>query len=64
MAKRADVVRLLKKAGYESVGGAKHEKFRNAQGMTALVPRHGELNKLTAKRILEGAGIPTDGVSW
>ncbi len=64
MAKRSDVVRLLRRAGYESQGGTKHEKFRDDRGMTVFVPRHDELNKFTTKKILEDAGIPTEGISW
>jgi len=54
--KRRDLVKRLTAAGYESVrndGG--HEIFSN--GKQAIpVPRHREINEITAKAILKQAG--------
>lgn len=54
--KRRELVRLLLLAGYESVGGTKHECF--VKGSTRiLVKRHREIEDAVAKRILRQAGL-------
>lgn len=36
--KLRDAVRCLKSAGFEEVGGGKHRKFRNNEGMMVTLP--------------------------
>ena len=51
---RRGLVRILVANGFVSKGGTKHEKF--ARGSQALlVPRHRELNDITAKAIIRQA---------
>lgn len=55
--KRNDLLRLLKAAGFEFQEGGRHTLvFRNGI-MVTQVPRHREVNELTAKKILKDAGI-------
>lgn len=47
--------------GYSHAGGAKHDKWVNKSGSCAVtVPRHGEINEITAKGILKKAGMEKD----
>ena len=57
MASREKFIAKLKKAGFHSVGGTKHEKFKHQDGRHANVPRHRELNDYTCKKILKDAKI-------
>lgn len=57
MTKRTDVVQQLKQAGFWSVGGTKHEKFKNKDGRYTTVPRHKEISNTLAKEIMKQAGI-------
>lgn len=45
---------LAQEAGYsfEFVGGTKHDKFR-VNGITVVVPRHKEINEITAQAIIK-----------
>ena len=52
--KKRDLEAELKKLGYWLIAGAKHDKWTNGIG-TVTVPRHREINKFTAKGILEEA---------
>ena len=54
--KRRELVRLLLLAGFESVGGAKHECFVKGS-LRVLIKRHREIEDATAKRILRQAGL-------
>lgn len=55
--KRNALLRLLKAAGFEFQEGGRHTLvFRNGI-MVTQVPRHREVNELTAKKILKDAGI-------
>lgn len=56
MTKRRDLVKMLLKAWFESVGGTKHEKFTNGV-ITITVQRHREIPDLIAKRIFRDAGL-------
>lgn len=56
MTKRRDLVRMLLKAGFESEGGTKHERFNNGK-VTVSVKRHREIDDATAKKILRDAGL-------
>lgn len=53
---RRVLVKLLLDAGYESRGGAKHEKFTRGD-VTVKVKRHREIEDEAAKRILKAAGL-------
>ena len=48
---------LLRQHGFEQVPGGKgsHEKWRNADGLTVIVPR--SKSKVTANSVLKAAGI-------
>lgn len=53
---RRELVKALLEAGFVSVGGTKHERFR--RGRTVVqVKRHAEIDEVTAKRILRQAGL-------
>lgn len=53
---RRDLVRMLETAGFVPVGGTNHEHFEK-DGLTVIIPRHREINELTAKGILKRAGL-------
>ena len=55
--KRKDLVQELIQAGYEPTGGGKHEIFKHPDGRFASVPRHNEIPKGTALRILRQSGL-------
>ncbi|MBU0465576.1 MAG: type II toxin-antitoxin system HicA family toxin [Proteobacteria bacterium] len=55
--KKAKIVRLLKKAGYEEVHGSKHDMFRKDGCPPIAVPRHNEIPEGTARKILKQAGV-------
>lgn len=54
--KRRDLVGELVKSGFWSKGGTNHELFTNGD-ITVAVPRHREVNEITAKKILKDAGL-------
>lgn len=54
--KRRDLVGELVSNGFWSEGGTNHELFTNGS-ITVAVPRHREVNELTAKKILKDAGL-------
>lgn len=53
---RRELVKILKKNGFVSRGGSKHEKFCKGS-LTVLVKRHTEVHDQEAKAILRQAGI-------
>nr|DAI02669.1 MAG TPA: putative mRNA interferase toxin [Caudoviricetes sp.] len=53
---RRELVRILTDAGFKSIGGSNHEKFRRGS-VTVRVKRHREIEDETAKRILRQAGL-------
>ena len=54
--KRRDLVKRLKAAGYESVrNDGNHEIFSDGKQIIPI-PRHREINEITAKEILKRAG--------
>mgnify|MGYP000133265787 CR=1 FL=1 len=57
--KRRDLIKKLESAGYKLArNGNEHDVYLNpATGKQAVVPRHREINELTAKTILKKAGI-------
>ncbi len=56
--KRRDLIKKLIIAGYIQVRhGAEHDVYRGSDGKQVTVPRHKELNELTANRILKDAGL-------
>lgn len=57
MASRRKLIARLRKEGFYSVGGTKHEKFNHEDGRHALVPRHNEINDFTYKQILKDAKL-------
>ncbi len=54
-----EIIKLLKKAGYEIIAGAKHYKaIHKESGKMITIPRHkGDIPKGTAHNILKEAGI-------
>ncbi len=50
--KRKDLIKKLESAGFEfSLHGGNHDTYRRGSD-TEQVPRHTEINEITAKRIL------------
>ena len=56
MTKRRDLVLLLTKNGFWSVGGTRHEKY-NKGIVPVLVKRHREIEDIVAQKILRQAGL-------
>lgn len=54
--KRRDLVVELVSNGFWSKGGTNHELFTDGN-VTVAVPRHREINELTARKILKDAGL-------
>ena len=54
--KRRDLVKLLEKNGWKSVGGTKHEKFKKGN-QTEMVPWGKEINEYLAKSIIKKRGL-------
>lgn len=57
MTKRRDLVRILKRNGFEEAGGANHSRFEHPDGRYTHVPRHSEVKTHLAALILKQAGI-------
>ena len=60
--KRRDLVNRLKQAGYRELREGDHTTFYNPHPIGAArklvqVPRHTEINEITAKQILKDAGL-------
>lgn len=56
--KRRDLVKLLLKAGYKlERDDGDHTIYKKPASRSVQVPRHRELNELTAKAILKAAGV-------
>ncbi len=55
MTKRRDLVLLLTKNGFWSVGGTRHEKFTNGK-VTVLVKRHREIEDIVARKYYDKQG--------
>lgn len=56
--KRRDLVRQLEAAGYRKVrDDGDHTVYKKSGFPIAIVPRHRELNELTANNILKLAGL-------
>jgi hypothetical protein len=53
---RAKVVARLLAEGWESLGGANHDKFRKHSRPTIIVPRHRRLSPGVARSIAKAAG--------
>lgn len=58
--KRTDLLRHLHRYECELIReGAKHSKYRNpANNKQSVVPRHNEVNDITAENICKDLGIP------
>ena len=58
--KRRALLRHLRQNGCQVVGeGRKHTHVRNlANGRRSVVPRHTEINSLTAEEICQQLGVP------
>ena len=52
------VVARLKREGWQSIGGGRHNKFEHPAkpGLTLIVPRHRELSPGVARNIAKKAG--------
>jgi len=57
--RRKELVKKLKKAGWEISEGAKHSlaKHKEKPGVKIPIPRHAEINEYTASQILKEAGL-------
>ena len=57
--KRRDLDRALKKAGWQIFHGGSHDLavHPNKPGVQLTLPRHTEVNEITAKSILKAAGL-------
>lgn len=57
--KRRDLIRKLEQAGWIITAGARHDMAKHPEhpGMKIPIPRHTELNDITAKGILKDAGL-------
>ena len=60
--KRRDLVKLIELAGYTAVREGDHTNFYNPHAQDPSrkliqIPRHKEVNELTAKKILKDAGL-------
>lgn len=55
---RSEVVARLRKDGWVSEGGSKHEKFAHSErrGVKIMVPRHNVLSPGVARNIARAAG--------
>jgi predicted RNA binding protein YcfA (HicA-like mRNA interferase family) len=50
------IIARLEREGWESVGGAKHSKFRKSGAGTIMVPRHRVVTPGVAQSIAKAAG--------
>ena len=55
--KRKDLLRKLKAAGLLFKEGGEHTRVYKGDIMITTVPRHSEINEITAKKILKDAGL-------
>lgn len=57
--KRRDLIKKLEAAGWILTSGAKHDMAKNPgkQGIKIPIPRHAEINEITANQILKEAGL-------
>lgn len=55
--KRTDLLRLLQAVGSEIQEGGRHTKVYKDGVMITQVPRHAEVNEITARKILKDAGL-------
>ncbi len=55
--KRTDLLRLVKAAGYELVEGGRHTLVYKGAACVDAIPRHKEINELTAKAIIKRLGL-------
>ena len=56
--KRRDLVKLLSQAGFKLArDDGDHSIYKKTGSRSVQVPRHRELNELTAKAILKAAGV-------
>ena len=57
MTKRLDIIKALKKAGFVSNGGTKHETWLHPDGRRTIVGRHKDIPTPTARMIARQANI-------
>ena len=57
---KKQIIKLLRKAGYEETHGGKHDIFIKKGRPPITVPRHTEIAKGTAIKILKMAGIAVE----
>lgn len=57
--KRRDLIKKLEDAGWKLTNGTKHDMAKNPskQGIKIPIPRHAEINEITANQILKEAGL-------
>lgn len=55
--KRKDLLKKLKAAGFQFREGSEHTRVYQGDALITTVPRHTEVNEITAKKILKDAGL-------
>lgn len=55
--KRKDLLKKIRAAGFTIKEGGEHSKVYRDSAMLTEVPRHTEINELTAKAILKKLGL-------
>lgn len=55
--KRKDLLKKIREAGFTIKEGGEHSKVYRGSAMLTEVPRHTEINELTAKAILKKLGL-------
>ena len=55
--KRKDLIKKIRDAGYTIKEGGDHSKVYRGEAMLTEVPRHREINELTARAIMKKLGL-------
>lgn len=55
--KRTDLLQRLRQAGFTLKEGGEHTKVYDNDKLITTVPRHREINEITARAILRAAGL-------
>lgn len=52
--KRAEVIKMLVKNGFQSVRNGPHEIFKNSKGFSIALPYHKEISPGTLRDVIKG----------
>lgn len=55
--KRKDLLKMVRAAGYEIVEGGNHTLIYKGSTYVDAIPRHTEINEITAKAIIKRLGL-------